>query len=127
MTHVLAIVRAFVAIGCLALCPFADAQGFPSKPIKLVVGSPPGGIDAYPRLFGPKAAEMLGQPVVIENRGGANGAIGAEYVARSAPDGYTLLFATSGALIHGVILTHNRPFDPLKDFTPIANMLETLK
>ncbi len=111
----------------LALPFTALAQGYPSKPIRLVVGSPPGGIDAYVRLFGPKAAEMLGQPVVIENRGGANGAIGAEYVARSAPDGYTILFATAGALVHGVILTHNRTFDPLKDFTPIANMVATLK
>ena len=103
------------------------AQGFPAKPIHLVVGSPPGGIDAYVRLFGPRTSETLGQPVVIENKGGANGAIGADYVARSAPDGYTLLFATSGALVHGVILTRNRPFDPLKDFTPIANMVSTLK
>jgi tripartite-type tricarboxylate transporter receptor subunit TctC len=112
---------------CVALAPAALPQAFPSRPIRLVVGSPPGGIDAYVRLFGPRAAEVLGQPVVIENRGGANGAIGADYVARAASDGYTLLFATSGALVHGVILNKNTTFDPLKDFTPIANMIETLK
>jgi tripartite-type tricarboxylate transporter receptor subunit TctC len=105
----------------------AAAQSYPSKPIRLVVGSPPGGIDAYVRVFSPRAGEVLGQPLVIENRGGANGAIGAEHVARSAPDGYTVLFATSGALVHGVILSKNRTFDPLKDFTPISNMVETLK
>jgi tripartite-type tricarboxylate transporter receptor subunit TctC len=119
--------RAVLALWLLSCCAGAFAQAFPSKPIHLVVGSPPGGIDAYVRLFGPHASESLGQPVVIENRGGANGAIGADYVARSAPDGYTVLFATSGALIHGVILSHNRTFDPLRDFTPVTNMLATLK
>src|SRR5688572_16084021 len=99
-----------------ALVPaLAAGQAFPAKPIRLIVGSPPGGIDAYVRLFGPRAAEALGQPVVIENRGGANGAIAAEYLARQAPDGYILLFATAGALVHGVILNKNTPFDPLRD------------
>jgi tripartite-type tricarboxylate transporter receptor subunit TctC len=111
-----------------ALAPmFAAAQAFPSKPIRLIVGSPPGGIDAYVRVFAPRTAEALGQPLVIENRGGANGAIAAEYLARQTPDGYTLLFATAGALVHGVILNKNTPFDPVRDFTPLINMLSTLK
>ena len=116
-----------LALAIVAFFPApAAAQAYPVKPIRLVVGSPPGGIDAYVRLFAPRAAEMLGQPVIIENRGGANGAIGAENVARSPADGYSLLFATAGALVHAKVLNNNLPFDSLRDFTPIANLFETL-
>ena len=105
----------------------AMGQTYPVKPIRLVVSSPPGGIDAYVRIFTPRAAEMLGQPVIIENRGGANGAIGAEYVARAAPDGYPILFATSAPMVFGAILNKATPFDPVRDFTPILNVLDSLK
>ena len=111
----------------LLAAPCALSQTYPVKPIRLVVSSPPGGIDAYVRIFTPKAAEMLGQPIIIENRGGANGVIGAEYVARAAPDGYTLLFATSGPIIYGAILNKVTPFDPVRDFSPILNVLDSLK
>ncbi len=116
-----------IGLALLMLAQVALAQSYPAKPIRLVVSSPPGGIDAYVRIFTPKAAEMLGQPIVIENRGGANGAIGAEHVARAAPDGYTLLFATSGPIIYGAILNKATPFDPVRDFTPILNVLDSLK
>ena len=112
--------------GLLAV-PGAGAQSYPVKPVRVVVGSPPGGIDAYIRLIGPRVAESIGQAMVIENRGGANGAIGAEHVARATPDGYTLLFATAGALVHAMVLNKNLPFNTLRDFTPIANLFETLK
>jgi tripartite-type tricarboxylate transporter receptor subunit TctC len=116
-----------LALAGLAAIQGAAAQTYPVKPVRVVVGSPPGGIDAYIRLIGPKVAETIGQPVIIENRGGANGAIGAEHVAHSAPDGYTLLFANSGALVYAMVLNKNLPFDTLRDFTPIANLFETLK
>ena len=125
--HPMLLARYLVAVLVAISSASTHAQPFPVRPIHLIVGSPPGGIDAYVRLFGPRASEVLGQPVVIENKGGANGAIGADYVARSAADGYNILFATSGALVHGVILSRNRPFDPVRDFTPIANMFATLK
>ena len=107
--------------------PTSFAQSYPTKPIRLVVSSPPGGIDAYVRLFTPKAAEMLGQPIVIENRGGANGAIGADHVAKQAADGYTILFATSAPMVYGAILKKDTPFDPIRDFSPILNVLDSLK
>ena len=116
-----------LAIACMASMPaLSHAQAYPVKPIRLVVGSPPGGIDAFVRMFSPKAAEILGQPVIIENRGGANGAIGAENVARSPADGYSLFFANAGALVHAMVLNKNIPFDTLRDFTPIATLFETL-
>jgi len=119
-------------IACMALaCAWAPAlvrsQAYPVKPIRLVAPYPPGGIDAYARALLPRATELLGQPVVIENRAGANGFIGAEYVARSAPDGYTLLFISSGTFVYGVALARSVPFDPIRDFTPVANLFETLK
>ncbi len=118
---------AALAVACGIAAQGSAAQTYPVKPVRVVVGSPPGGIDAYIRLIGPKVAETIGQPVIIENRGGANGAIGAEHVAHSAPDGYTLLFANSGALVYALVLNKNLPFDTLRDFTPIANLFETLK
>ncbi|OFZ98476.1 MAG: hypothetical protein A3H35_06960 [Betaproteobacteria bacterium RIFCSPLOWO2_02_FULL_62_17] len=120
--------QSMALIGVAALfATGTTAQIYPVKPVRVVVGSPPGGIDAYIRLIGPRVGEAIGQPVVIENRGGANGAIGAEHVARSAPDGYTLLFATAGALVHAMVLNKNLPFNTLRDFTPVANLFETLK
>ena len=77
----------------------ATAQSYPVKPVRVVVGSPPGGIDAYIRLIGPKVAETIGQPVIIENRGGAGGTLGAAEAAKAAPDGYTLLM---GAIHHTI-------------------------
>ena len=121
-------VRLAVFVLSLAGCGCLLAQGpsFPAKPIHLIVPFPPGGIDPAARLMAPKMTEVLGQPIVIENRAGANGNIGSESVARAAPDGYTLLFSTSSTLITGVFLSRNLPFDPLKDFTPVSNLYEPL-
>ena len=104
----------------------AQAQTFPAKPIRMIVPFPPGGIDPVARLMAPKMAEALGQPIVVENRAGANGNIGSEIVARSPADGYTMLFATSSTLITGVFLSKTLPFYPLKDFTPVSNLYEPL-
>jgi tripartite-type tricarboxylate transporter receptor subunit TctC len=116
-----------LGMALLAAVPLAVlSQAFPAKPIRMLVPYPPGGIDPAARLMGPKMTEVLGQPIVIENLAGANGFIGTERAARSAPDGYTVLFATSSTLIAGVFLSKTVPFDPLKDFTPITNLYEPL-
>lgn len=96
-------------------------QPFPSKPIRMLIPSPPGGAtDIQGRLLQAHMAELLGQPVVVDNRGGANGQIAAAAVARAQPDGYTLLFTYSGVLTTGLPLYGKLPYDPIRDFAPIA-------
>ena len=99
----------------------AGAQDkYPSKPIRIVIPFPPGGgADAVARPLAPLLTEALGQPIVIDNRGGANGNIGAEIVAKAPPDGYTLLLANSSLTISRGLYTR-LPFDALVDFTPIS-------
>jgi tripartite-type tricarboxylate transporter receptor subunit TctC len=100
----------------------AHAQAnYPDKPVRLVVPFPPGGgADNLARAVIPRASQILGQPIVIENRPGAGGNVGAEFVARAAPDGYTLLHGTNGT--HGInhALYAKTGFDPVKDFAPIT-------
>ena len=112
----------------LALLPFnALAQAYPSKPIRLVVPFPPGaGLDAMARMVGQKMAETLGQPIVPENRVGANGMIGSEFVARAAPDGYTIGMGTSSTHGSAPYSIKNLSYDPVKDFTPIATAVTTV-
>jgi tripartite-type tricarboxylate transporter receptor subunit TctC len=99
----------------------AQAETFPSKPIKLVVGFSPGGInDIVARLVGQKLGDALGQPVIVENRPGAGGTIGAEYVARSKPDGYTLLLGSVSNIAMAPSQYKNLAYDSLKDFSPVA-------
>jgi tripartite-type tricarboxylate transporter receptor subunit TctC len=103
----------------------AGAQDWPSRPITIVVPFPPGpALDLVARQIGAKIAVPLGQTVVIENRTGANGTIGSNGVARSAPDGHTLLAATAGTHVTAVHLMKNLPYDPIKDFTPIVAAVE---
>jgi tripartite-type tricarboxylate transporter receptor subunit TctC len=100
----------------------AAAQTYPDKPVKLVVPFAAGGpADALGRILGEKLSQRWGQPVVIENRGGAGGNVGAAAVARAAPDGYTLLLNASSHVINAS-LTENLPYDPIKDFTPISEV-----
>jgi tripartite-type tricarboxylate transporter receptor subunit TctC len=97
------------------------ASSYPSRPIRWVVAFPAGGgTDLVARTIAPKLTELLGQPVIVDNRAGAAGAIGAEIVARAAPDGHTLLFGTSGALGVLPLLSPNLPFDTVRDFAPIS-------
>jgi tripartite-type tricarboxylate transporter receptor subunit TctC len=99
----------------------ALAQVFPSKPIHIVVGFPPGGgNDIIARLLGAKMQESWGQSVVIDNKPGANSIIAAEFVAKSAPDGYTLLVNATGGMSVNPVLYAKLPYDPLKDFVPIS-------
>ncbi len=108
---------------CLA-ASMASAQTWPNRPIKLVIGFPPGPADLVGRPLAAKLQEALGQPVVIENRPGANGAIATEQVMRSEPDGYTILLGTSGTHVTAVHLVKNLPYDPVKDFMPVAAVVE---
>ena len=100
--------------------PAGAQDRYPSMPIRLVIPFPPGGgADAVARPLAPLMTETLGQPIVIDNRGGANGNIGAEIVAKAPADGYTLLLANSSLTISGG-LYRKLPFDPLADFSPIS-------
>ncbi|HZO47113.1 MAG TPA: tripartite tricarboxylate transporter substrate binding protein [Xanthobacteraceae bacterium] len=111
-----------VALAVAAPGPGATAQDFPSRPITFVIPLGAGGVlDVTARVIGPKLSERLGgRTVVIENRTGGGTVIGAQAVARAAPDGHTLLFAPSGTLTTNVTLYKSLPYDPVKDFVPIA-------
>jgi tripartite-type tricarboxylate transporter receptor subunit TctC len=99
----------------------AGAQVYPSKPIRMVVGFPPGGgNDIIARMVGAKMQESWGQPVTIDNRVGANSIIAAEFVAKSAPDGYTLLVNATGGMSVNPVLYAKLPYDSLRDFVPIS-------
>jgi tripartite-type tricarboxylate transporter receptor subunit TctC len=108
-------------LGCLALCVTgAAAQSYPTKPIRVVVGYAPGGtVDFIARLVATSASEQLGQTLVVENRPGAAGVVGANTVAKAAPDGYTVLICASTEL---VLLPHltTLPFEPLKELMPLV-------
>jgi tripartite-type tricarboxylate transporter receptor subunit TctC len=111
------------ALGALAgLLPDAGhAQAYPTKPIRLVVPFPPGGsLDVVARAIGQKLTEAWGQPIVIDNRPGAGGNIGAELVAKSAPDGYTILEGALSTHAVNASLYRKLPYDPIKDFAPIT-------
>ena len=121
--HVIAHAIGFTA----ALCTTSHtvAQTFPVKPIRIIVpATPGGGTDILSRLLSPKLTEYLGQSMVIENRAGASTNIGTEFVARSAPDGYTVLMATTPHAINPSLFT-KLSFDPLRDFTMISQLALT--
>jgi tripartite-type tricarboxylate transporter receptor subunit TctC len=108
-------------LGVCALTGVAEAQGYPSRPIRLVVGFAAGGTtDFMARLLADKLREPLGQIVIVENRTGANGALGAEYVAKSEPDGYALYFTTAGVATVYPHLTANPSYDPIRDFAAVG-------
>jgi len=103
----------------------AHAQSYPAKPIRIVVPFPAGGIaDLYGRLIGTRVSEHWGQPVLVENRTGAGGNIGADAVAKSPADGYTLVMGTFGTHAVNVSLFASMPYNPVRDFAPIALVLE---
>ena len=98
------------------------AEAYPAKPIRVVVGFAPGGnIDIVARLVAQKMTIALGEPVVVDNRGGAGGMIGADLVAKSTPDGYTLLVVSSSHMINAVTIKDS-PYDPIKDFSPVTTL-----
>lgn len=98
---------------------------FPNRPLKLVVPFPPGGsVDVAARLVAKDLSERLGQPVVIDNRAGAGGSVGSEFVARSAPDGYQLVWGTVSSHATNMALLPNLKYDAIKDFAPITQLME---
>jgi tripartite-type tricarboxylate transporter receptor subunit TctC len=122
MSSFLQIAKLAMAAACLMAVPIvAAAQPYPSRPIHLVVGFPPGGInDIVARIVGQKMSEGLGQAVVVENRAGAGGTIGADWVSKGKPDGYTLLLGSVSNLAMAPSLYRSLPYDPTKDFTPVG-------
>lgn len=109
--------------GALPLLPAAHANAFPDKPVTLVVPFPPGGpTDAMARTLAAEMKDRLGQPMIVENRAGAGGNIGTEYVARATPDGQTLLFGTSGPLAINASLYRKVSYDPVKSFAPVIQV-----
>jgi tripartite-type tricarboxylate transporter receptor subunit TctC len=112
--------RFAAALAGMAFAALATAQGFPNKPVTIVVGfEPGGGTDTTARIIGKTLGDQLGQQVVVENRAGAGGTIAVAYVAKAAPDGYTIVLANVGALTANPFLMH-LTYDPLKDLTPIS-------
>ena len=121
--------RVLAAVALLALAgaaPVAFAEAWPDKPIRLIVGFAPGGFtDVLGRLIGQKLSERLGQPVLVENKAGAAGTRGADLVAKSRADGYTLLLAHSNSNSVAPSLYPKLPYDVIKDFTPIIAVANT--
>lgn len=106
--------------------PSYAQSGYPNKPIKLFVGFPPGGgVDFTARLIAPHLAEALGQQIVIENKPGAAGVIALSELTRAAPDGYTLAVANIGPMVLAPNMMAKKPYDPLRDFTPIGQIVST--
>jgi tripartite-type tricarboxylate transporter receptor subunit TctC len=115
--------RDVLRLGALAaaLPAPALAQAWPSKPIKIVCTYPPGGLtDVFARAYGEYVSQKVGQSVVVENKAGAAGAIGAELVKQSPPDGYTLMFTNSTTMMQNKVLFKKLPYDPDKDFSLVA-------
>jgi len=120
--------RLALAVACLSGSSIAAAQGsargdaaYPNRPIKLIVAFPPGGgADLTARIVAQKLSESLGQPMLVENRAGANGIVGASAVAKSAPDGYTLLLTDRGALGINPSIYKSLPYDPTRDFAYVG-------
>src|SRR4029077_13525367 len=105
----------------LALPALAFSQGYPSKPVRVIVTFPPGSTpDIVARTLASRLQEAMGQPFVVENRSGAGGNVGADAVAKAAPDGYTLLVSTNGVFAINKALYRAMPFDPDKDLAPLS-------
>lgn len=122
MTSILRKAAAIIALGCVAAT--AQAQGFPNKPIRIIVPFPAGGVaDLVARAVGQKVAENIKQPVVIENKAGASAIIGSDYVAKAAPDGYTLLLANLPVMSINAIQYANLPYNAA-DFKPVIMLAD---
>ena len=118
--------KSLLALSCglALLAPVAQAQSYPTKPIRLIVPFPPGGgNDVIARVIAQKLGERLGQQVIVDNRAGANGIVGLQALMQSPPDGYTLAVGAAGPLAVNPSLYDKLPYDPLKDFSPITNMV----
>jgi len=118
------ITRLLAALATSLIASVAIEQPYPNKPIKIVVPYPAGGnADITGRVLAKKMSDILKVPVIIENRGGANGGIGTDAVVKAAADGYTLLLAASGPIVINPVLYAKVPYDPIKDLQPISQVL----
>jgi tripartite-type tricarboxylate transporter receptor subunit TctC len=114
-------VKSLLVLAASLFLSLAHAQPYPAKPIRVIVPYAPGGTsDILARQIGPKLTEAWGQPVIVENKPGANGNVGADFVAKSAPDGYTLLLTDLGGLVISASVYPKLPFNPSKDFSPVV-------
>ena len=115
------IAAAASAAAGLAAGPAAAQAPFPSKPVRILIGFPAGGpLDAHARLLADRLGQLLGQPIVVDYKAGAGGTVGADFVARSDPDGHTLLLANTGTMVINPAIYPRNPYDTLKDFVPVA-------
>ena len=113
--------RFWLSIALLAFASLAGAQTWPAKPIRVVLQFPPGGsTDLVARILGQAVSQSLGQPVIVENKPGADGAIAGDFVARAEPDGYTFFLASNTAMMQVPLLKKNAPYDAVKSFTPVS-------
>jgi len=113
---------AALALACMVNAAWAQAQNYPNRAVRVVVAAQTGGPDTVARVVAAQLQQQLGQPFVVENQGGANGIVGASTVAKSAPDGYTLLVYSSGFVINPYV-HKSLPYDTEKDFIPITNLV----
>jgi len=114
--------RTTVGAALLAWAAVSFAQAFPSKPVRMVVGFAAGGpTDVIARFIAQDMTESMGQPVLVENRPGANAIVATEHVAKSPNDGYTLLFSSLSLLVNAILLADKPRYDPFKDFAPVSN------
>lgn len=116
-----AILTSILAFTTLGLAT-SNAQDFPSRPIQVIVPWPPGAVDNYIRFLQPHMEKLLGKPLIIENKPGANGYLGTEQVVRAKPDGYTLLFNVSSSIVMGPLTSPDARFDVQKNFTPVTDV-----
>jgi tripartite-type tricarboxylate transporter receptor subunit TctC len=117
--------KRLLAVSIIAFAAAAQAQSYPSKPIRLVVGFPPGGgMDLSARVYAAKLQEPLGVPIVVENRPGATGIVAGEVVAKAAPDGYTLLVGASGQMTINPVILPKHPYDTVRDFAAVTTLAQ---
>ncbi len=117
------VLTVLIMLFALAATAAEAQQNFPTRPIRLIVPYPPGGnVDITARIIGPTLGELLGQTVVVDNRGGGGGNVGAHLVAKAAPDGHTLLMGSSGPLSINPVVVPNLPYDSVKDYAPISRV-----
>jgi tripartite-type tricarboxylate transporter receptor subunit TctC len=121
MKKIRLVYQVLAIIGFVLTAQLANAQAFPDRPITLVVPNPPGGlVDTSARLLSEPLTRVIGQPVIVDNKPGASGNTAYQYVAKAKPDGYTLLISYSGYHVGNPALMDKLPWDPIKDFSPIA-------
>jgi tripartite-type tricarboxylate transporter receptor subunit TctC len=118
--------KSIAVLSVLGVSQLVGAQSYPVKPVRIVVGFPAGGpIDIVARVMSPKLSEIFGQQVIIDNRGGANGLIGGDVVAKSAPDGYTMMLISTGTVTISPHIYPKMPYDPLRDLVCVTLVTQT--